>query len=1008
MKYQIKKLEVNNFEVFESGKNAPRSYFIPYDDRKSLEKQDALTERYNSRIVNVLSGEWDFKYYEKLSRLPANMDTDKMTFDKIRVPSTWQRTGYESPVYINSRYEFPFDYPNVPSEMSAAVYVKRFTISPDTAHSIITFLGVCSCITLYVNGRYVGYSECSHNMAEFSLDGFAVPGENELLAIVTKWCNGTYLECQDMFRENGIFRDVYVSEYGEDYINDFWVKTRKTENGYDLEAEVSLYVKNAGSLSISAELMKDKKCVASETVNAGEKVGFSFGNLTVKEWSAEKPVLYELFLTLTNKDKVVEVVRARVGFRTVKIDGERFLFNDKLIKFKGVNHHDTHEKHGYVMSAEDLLKDVTLMKAFNVNAVRTSHYPPDPIFLDLCDEYGLYVIDEADIETHGTQSTLEGKPTMKPNILSNDAKWLARYRDRVLRMFERDKNHACVTMWSLGNESGGWKNQDKCYEMLKSLSDIPVHYEGVIRTPRGSYDVVSEMYQHPDNLKRIAAHSFGSRYKGKPYFLCEYCHAMGVGPGSLEDYWKIIYGSNQLCGGCIWEWADHSVYDENAKYKYTYGGDHGEKVHDGNFCVDGLFYPDRTPHTGAYEMKAVYRPIRVSCVSDNMYLFQNTQSFTNADEYSLSYELLRNGELYDSGSVQLELEPGASRELLINHKMTDKDNTYHMNFICRDKNGSLVSKQQLVLNEFFARPPISIKHGVAFSKKGDAIVVGFENGRAKFDKQTGVLMSLKINSKEILANSYGVDVNVFRAPLDNDRNKVKQWAKSGLENARYISEKITDCINDKDGHYVEIKTAGRIENGSHKLFDCKLKYKIYPDGTITVITKLKRCGLLKLGSVELPRFGLTLDIDKSFHHIEYFGLGERENLPDFKEHSTMGIYTADVDELCENYIKPQESGMHTGSRYVKLTDDEGTGITIRYRKRPFTFSARPYTNRTLKKAKHIEDLKDDNRICLNIDGYMRGTGSNSCGPDVLPEYNLKIKDSLKFGFYIMPVSGEKE
>ena len=1008
MKYQIKKLEVNNFGVFESGKKAARSYFIAYDDRKSLEKQTALTERYNSKLVQVLSGEWNFKYYEKLSRLPANIDTDKTTFDRIKVPSTWQRTGYESPVYINSRYEFPSDYPNVPQEMSAGVYTKKFTIKPDTAHSVITFLGVCSCVTLYVNGQYVGYSECSHNMAEFSLDGYAVPGENELLVIVTKWCNGTYLECQDMFRENGIFRDVYLSEYGEEYIDDISVKTKKTQNGYDLKAEIALSFGSSEDLTVSAELIKNKFCFASDSLSAAGKVSFAFTNLKVKEWNAEKPELYELFVTLKKADKTVQVIRVKVGFKTVKIDGEKFLFNGKLIKFKGVNHHDTHEKNGYVMSAEDLLRDVKLMKEFNVNAVRTSHYPPDPIFLDLCDEYGLYVIDEADIETHGTQSTLECKPTNRPNILSNNADWLPRYLDRVRRMYERDKNHACVTMWSLGNESGGWKNQDKCRDMLKSLSDIPVHYEGVIRTPRGSYDVVSEMYQNPDNLKRIASHSFGPRYKGKPYFLCEYCHAMGLGPGSLEDYWKIIYSSDQLCGGCIWEWADHSVYDENAKYQYTYGGDHGEKYHDGNFCVDGLFYPDRRPHTGAYEMKAVYRPIRVSFVSDNLYLFTNTDSFTDAEEYGLSYELLKNGKVFDSGKISLELEPGASKELLISHKMTDNDNTYHINFLCHAKDGRLVSKQQITLHEFYARPPISISHGVAFSKKGDTIVVGFENGRVKFDKQTGVLLSLKIDSKEILANNYGVDVNVFRAPLDNDRNKVKQWARSGLENARYISEKITDCINDKDGHYVEIKTVGRIENGSRKLFDCKLKYKIYPDGTITVIAKLKRCGLFKLGSVELPRFGLTLDIDKTFGNIEYFGLGEKENLPDFKEHSYMGIYKTDVDGLCENYIKPQENGMHTGSRYVKLTDEDGTGIRIRYRKRPFTFSARPYANRTLRKAKHIEDLKNDNRICLNIDGYVRGTGSNSCGPDVLDEYNLKIKDSLKFGFYIMPVTGKKK
>ncbi|MCM1545292.1 MAG: hypothetical protein NC110_08345, partial [Ruminococcus sp.] len=738
-----------------------------------------------------------------------------------------------------------------------------------------------------------------------------------------------------------------------------------------------------------------------------ENVNFMFGSLEVQKWNAEVPVLYDLFVTFTDKNGAEQVIRQRIGFKTVEIKEELFFFNDELIKFKGVNHHDTHEDNGYVMSAEDLLLDVKLMKEYNVNAVRTSHYPPDPIFLNLCDEYGLYVIDEADIETHGTQFNVNMKFTGKPNILSNSKKWLPRYEDRVRRMFERDKNHPSITMWSLGNESGGWKNHDKCYEMLKQRTDIPVHYEGAIRTPRGSYDVISEMYQCTQLMEKIANHKLGSRYKGKPYFLCEYCHAMGVGPGTLEEYWNLIYANDQLTGGCIWEWADHSVHDEKAKYKYTYGGDHGEAYHDGNFCVDGLFYPNRKPHTGALEMKAVYRPIRASRISENLYSFTNTNRFLNANVYKVSFELLKDGTVIDSGSVALDIEPKGTKNLIIAHKMTDDEHNYHINFIYHNADGGLVAKEQITLSEVFERPEIDASKAVAFTKRKDSITVAFDSGRAVFDSSTGALVDLVYGSKHVLAeNSHGFDVSVFRAPIDNDMYKVKRWKRRGLDKLRYISSGVTECVNDKDGHHVEIKTIGYLDNAGKKDFNCKLKYRIYPDGTITVIAKLNKNGIT-VKSFELPKFGLTLELDPAFENAEYFGLGEAENLPDFKAQSHMGIYKSNIWSMTENYIKPQENGMHGGTRYVKMTDSDGDGLMIRYRKKPFIFSARPYANITLIKANHIEDLRTNNKVTLNIDGFMTGAGSNSCGPDVLPKYKLKFKDELKFGFYIMPVTGGK-
>ncbi len=996
MKYQIKKLNINNHSIFEENKIKGRSYFIPYTKKEELLEQNALSERFNSDLVNVLSGEWDFKYYEKISRLPSNFDTQTVNFDKIKVPSTWQRTGYQSPCYINTRYEFPMTLPNVPEEMSVGVYSKKFTVNNADSHPVITFLGVCSSLTLYVNGKYVGYSEGSHNSAEFNLDGFVSQGENELLAIVSRWCNGTYLECQDMFRENGIFRDVYITENPSTYIFDYTVKTAKKANGYALTVDVESVGVFDEATTITAELIKDGETVAKLTKPALSKTNLDFGVLDVKLWNAEAPEVYDLVISLEKDSSALEYIREGIGFKTVKIVGEKFFFNDKLIKFKGVNHHDTHETTGFVMSGEDLLKDITLMKQFNVNAVRTSHYPPDPTFIRLCDEYGLYVIDEADIETHGTQVDLDLKFTGTPNIISNDKAWLPHYKDRVLRLYNRDKNHVSITMWSLGNESGGWKNHDECYSMLKKITDIPVHYEGAIRTPRGSYDVISEMYQYPEPMRKIGEHKNLHTYKNKPYFLCEYCHAMGVGPGSLEDYWQIIYAYDNLTGGCIWEWADHSVYDKDAKYKYTYGGDHGEKYHDDNFCVDGLFYPDRTPHTGAYEMKAVYRPVRCTLINDNKYSFRNTNAFINADNYDVKYVLLKNGTEVESGKIKLEIPAGETKEIEINHAATDKSADWHINFVYSDKNGYEIATEQITLNEVIAEPQ-KVSGEIKCENKKDKLAVVFNGGKAVFNNNTGELISYTSDGKEFITR--GFVPNIYRAYLDNDRNIVKRWEKAGYNTVSAALR--LKSFNVKDSK-VEVKCEGMLKNGAKNLFESEIKYTIYPDGKIRIKAELERKGFV-FGSIDIPRFGLNVHFDKSLNNVTYFGLGEKENLPDFDAQSTVGVFSAKVNDMNVDYIRPQDNGNHGRVRFAKFLDENGKGVEIRCDKKYFSFSAHNHSQQTLEKAKHLEDIKDDGIISVNIDGFMRGTGSNSCGPDVQTPYKIKFKKELEFSFWLIPV-----
>lgn len=998
MKYQIKKLRINDFGVYEENKLAGRSYFIPYSDKERLLSQSCLTERFSSDMVTVLSGDWKFRYFEKISRLPSIIDTDTMSFDDIRVPSTWQRTGYENPCYLNTRYEFPMKLPNVPEEMSAGVYFKRFTVK-NPAHPVITFLGVCSSLTLYVNGKYVGYSEGSHNSAEFALEDFVTEGENELLAIVSKWSNGTYLECQDMFRENGIFRDVYITENPDEYIFDFRAVTAEKSEGYALEVKADILGESFAGKTVCAELIKDGEVIAVREAAADFKVSLDFGVLKVKRWTAETPELYSLVLTLKNGDEDIQCVRNNIGFKTVKIDGEMFFFNSKPIKFKGVNHHDTHEKTGYVMSGEDLLKDVLLMKKFNVNAVRTSHYPPDPILLCLCDEYGLYVVDEADIETHGTQFNDASRFTGKPNIISNDSAWLPRYEDRVMRMFERDKNHPSVTMWSLGNESGGWKNHDKCCARLKEVSDIPVHYEGAIRTPRGSYDVISEMYQVPQLLEKIGEHKLGKRYKNKPHFLCEYCHAMGVGPGSLEDYWELIYKYDNLTGGCIWEWADHSVYHEKGKYKYTYGGDHGERIHDDNFCVDGLFYPDRTPHTGAYEMKNVYRPVRCTRVGENTYLFRNTRAFTDSSDIKITYELLEDGIAVDKGIIDTLVPALGNVTVDVGHKAVGEDKAYHITFIYSDLNGDEIAKEQIVLNKKISEPEITENGKLEVLQTNDKYTVKFQNGSISFSKKDGSLLSYNIGGREYIADGKGFTANIYRAYLDNDRNIVNRWNKQGFNSMKPVFKEFK--VKEKSDK-IKIKTEWLLYRGKKPAYEFELKYTVYPDGTVFVKSEIELEKFV-LKPIELPRFGVNIKLDKSLQNVEYFGLGELENLNDFKEQSVMGIYKSDVAGLNVDYIRPQDNGNHGECRYVKLSDSDGKGIKILASEKPFSFSVHNYSNETLEKAKHIEDIKKEDFVSLNIDGFMRGTGTNSCGPNTLKQYRVYLKDELEFEFCLMPI-----
>lgn len=991
MKFSLKNNNYKNFDVYKDNILQPRSYFIPFSSIDEAGKSDIRTERYNSSMVTVLSGQWDFKYFAKLSQMPDEIDVDSFEFDTVAVPSVWQHTGYEKPYYLNTRYQFKPNPPEIPEDIPVGIYHKAFSIDDEKANYTLTFLGVAGALDVYVNGKYVGYSEGSHNTSEFELNEFIAEGENHLVVVNHKWSNGTYLECQDMFRDNGIFRDVYITKTGDNSIYDFEARTSFNENGtYDLTILPSL--KLTDDCELSATVIYNNESFASKSVNVSkdniDKIEFL--GLSVDEWSAEAPNLYDLILTLAKDGKLIEIIHRPIGFKYIKITGNVFTFNNKAIKLFGVNHHDTNPKTGYVMTVEDMEKDVKIFKDFNVNCVRTSHYPPDPIFLDLCDEYGVYVVDEADIEAHGCQTEYH-----RPGACSHDEAWQGRYWDRVYRMFERDKNHPSITMWSLGNESWGYKNQDYCYAELKKLSPIPIHYENVVRTKRFAYDVISEMYPWHNKFAKLASgKGMAKKWYEKPYYMCEYAHAMGLGAGELETYVSKFIDADNMMGGCIWEFADHGIYHENGKYEYTYGGDHGEEKHDSNFCVDGLFFPDRTPHSGAYQMKNCYRPVRAKFES-NQIVFRCLNYFEPAVLTAKVTALDDMGMEIDSRDINLAIEP--QRNLAVDYGV--KANAVIIKYF---KDDIEIASEQIDVAKTYPKFDYPKSNAPVVNKSEKKLFIDIENGQIIFNTKTGAMESYIVNGNELVNSApfgslAGISVSVFRAPIDNDRNIKIVWNRLKLETEQFVLKKYNGC--DIVDNKAIINCDYNIKTISGVIARVSMTYKIAGSGVIDVDVKCKFSRQI----MYTPRFGAVIEMPKEYDNVKYFGLGDMPNAPDYKEHAMLGVYECKVDDMREKYLKPQESSMRFDVRYAEITNDAGAGLRINMNTPEMSFGADHFTSYQCAKAMHQEDLEICDTTVVHVDGYMLGAASGACGPIPSKEYRLNSLTGQEFSFTLVPL-----
>ena len=976
MKYRLNNSNYCTFDIFEVNRMPGRSYFIPYPDRKSADAVTAKEKRYGSEKVVCLNGEWDFKFFPRPAELPEELDTDTFAFDRIDVPACWQFRGYDRPFYTNIRYQFPFKPPYIPTtgrvgtiftwmgcdqgispkrtdpgEEYNFVGVYRRTVElPDPGKRVvISFLGVASCLDLFLNGRFVGYAEGAHNTAEFDLTGKVNQGTNELVAVVHRWCNGTYLEDQDMFRNNGIFRDVLLRISDAHDIADIDARTEKTGDTWRLKLTAEVFEAANITFTVEGPGVKRTATVAS----SGTTASVTFDGLTPLEWNAESPVLYSVYY-----ETPTCCVKERIGFRTVEIRGDVFLVNGRKLKLHGVNHHDTSPVNGYTLTPDEIERDVRLCKEFNIDTVRTSHYPPDPLLLELADETGLYIVDENDLETHGTWSH-QLPPTY--NTISHNPKWESHYIDRISRLYERDKVHGNtgIIMWSLGNEAGGYHNTDAMYHWLKERSTLPVHYESAIHCKRIAYDVGSEMYPSVQMVHDAGEHCRKQKQlNDRPYFMCEYAHAMGVGPGNTEAYWQQIYQYDNLMGGCVWEMVDHAVLHEDGRY--TYGGDHGEYIHDRNFCVDGMFYPDRTPSVGAKIIRFIYRPIRVTWMEGSRFELFNTTAFSAGDRYRLTFT-------WNSGETA-EITPKAGpleRETVTVPVGRGVNGTVMGVVTCVDTvTGRTVSEEQLTLAQTLAEAPKSAAapEGVSVDAKG--LAWQLPDGETLAAAEQGTLL--------------------YRAATDNDtdmffRNTMLPYIQQ--------KEQPVSCEKTENGWRVQTKVSNK-----KAAFMVTDTYEGTADGLL--VTSRIHC---VSGGGILPRFGKSFRLNACFNDVTYTGRAG-ESYCDMKEQFPIREVRCRVTDMTEPNIRPQESGNRCDCTVASVSDGK-VRVTFTAVGAPFELAVKPYSDKALAAMKHRED-EERTGTYVTVQAFQQGIGTGACGPAIMPEYQYDAKKDYELKFLV--------
>ena len=988
-----------------------RAYYVPASKR-----MDNLVEhREESDRMQLLNGTWKFQYFTSIynikdSFFEKNYDTEN--FDEIQVPSVWQMAGYDTHQYTNIRYPFPFDPPYVPQDIPCGAYVHNFEYSRDekASKAFLNFEGVDSCFYVWINGSYVGYSQVSHMTSEFDVTDVLQDGTNTVAVLVMKWCDGSYLEDQDKFRMSGIFRDVYILKRPKQAISDYHIKTRIE----DMLAKVEIEMKFYSPLNVKISI-EDRNGAVVALGSIAEEGTAVLEIASPELWNTENPYLYKLILETEN-----EVIVDHIALRKIEIKDQVIYLNGQKIKFRGVNRHDSDPVTGFTISLEQITTDLTLMKQHNFNAIRSSHYPNAPFFYEMCDKYGFMVIDEADIEAHGPFMIYRKEDTDYNRFkrwnekIADDPVWEEAIVDRVKLMVERDKNRFCIVMWSMGNESAYGCNFEKALEWTKNYDpDRITQYESArYRNYDETYDysnldVYSRMYPALSEIQEYL-----DKDGSKPFLLVEYCHSMGNGPGDFEDYFQMIQDNDKMCGGFVWEWCDHAIAHgtaENGKTIYAYGGDHGEEIHDGNFCMDGLVYPDRTVHTGLLEYKNVYRPARVISYDKESgeLVLHNYMDFDDLKDYvKISYELTQDGLVISKGILP-EFSVAPHGEGKTNLKINVPENgkcylklIYHLKkeLPLLDEDHILgfdeieVSKEdtKCKLAEKWI-PKTVVDSELQVNENDTQIHIKGREFAYTIDKRTALFTEMKFAGREYL--NHPMELNIWRAPTDNDMYIKSEWKKAHYDKA-YTRAYTTEVAQGKHG--VKITShASVVAETVQKILDVTITWKIDAAGKIDADIAVTKDGEFP----DLPRFGVRMFLDKKLSDARYFGMGPQESYRDKHQAASHGLYRANVGDLHEDYIRPQENGSHYDCEYVELNNSR-YGIVASAEK-AFSFNASYYTQEELEKKTHNYELTESDSVVFCVDYALNGIGSNSCGPVVLDQY--RFNDVLfRFQFTLVP------
>ncbi|MHB9106182.1 MAG: beta-galactosidase, LacZ type [Armatimonadota bacterium] len=1013
-----------NPHLLHRNREKAHSTLLPYPDEATA----ARNEPGASPFYRLLSGEWEFCYAGSLEAAPKEFFTagyDASAWDTLPVPSNWQLHGYGRPQYVNVLYPFPVLPPSIPRENPVGCYRRAFTLpeSWDDRAVFLRFDGVNSAFYVWVNGRQVGYSQGTHLPSEFDITAYLQPGENLLAVQVLQWSDGSYMEDQDYWRLSGIFRDVHLYSTPGVHVRDARIRTRFDAEYQDamlfVRAAVTNYTQKAASgcsvamqlIDAEGNIVLEKQAAAPRVPGKGETAVDLLTEVAApRQWSAEDPYLYTLYLTLQDAaGTVLEVERFTVGFRQVETKNGVLLVNGRPVKLRGVNRHEIHPDLGQAVNYQSMVKDATLMKQHNVNCVRTSHYSNDPRWFDLCDRFGLYVIGEADLETHGFQAV------GNLNWISDHPDWTAAYVERAERMVERDKNHPCIISWSLGNESGFGKNHEAMSAWIKANDPTrPIHYEGATgwgnaegRPTEETTDLVSTMYSSVEQVRAEGEKTDDPR----PFFMCEYTHAMGNGCGSLKEYWDLFYRYPRLAGGCIWQWCDHGLrrYTEDGRMWFAYGGDFGEMPHDGNFCIGGLVGPDRDVHPALIDYKAILQPVSAEAadLKKGKIKLLNRFDFLPLDALTCAWSVVSEGKVLQEGQLALpslpawnegtvsvpyklaDLEPGA--EYLLNLSFGLAEST-----AWAPRGFELAFAQFVLPVESVSVPRIAIPMPKVKAEQTDeSIVVRGEDFRLVFDRRQGVIASWQSAGLDLLAA--GPRLNLWRAPVDNDVHFAERWRQAGYHRHLHNIGRV-ELAETGDAVRVEVDSS-LLVYADRTRFDTKYIYTIHGTGEVTVETSFVPVGDLP----PLPRVGLQLMLPAAFERFTWYGLGPHECYPDRRSSGRLGLYDSTVTDEFVHYVTPQENGNKMDVRWATFTDLRGRGLFVAGAP-TLNVSAHHYTTEHLAAARHWHELTPIPEIVLNLDYRQAGVGNGTLAPETLPEYQIP-PEPMSFTVRLAPLDG---